>query len=553
MTSTQWQRLRDLFDKALALPSAQRPAFLDESCLDDPELRQELELLLAAGSVEDNPLSRPLPEVDTALLPRLQQALVVEPTARFHTGLTLKNRYRVHRHLGDGGFGQVYLAQDMELDNRQVVVKFLPSAQVKASWHGKRFRQELQALAKLDHPGIVSVYDTGETDSGVPYLVMQFIPGETLRALLERGPVPFDRMRKFAAQMAESLAVAHIAGVSHRDLKPENIMIRQSGQEEPRAVLLDFGLARLAEGESTGGRRSSVLAGTPAYMAPEQLLGAPVEASDQYSLGVVVLEALTGKRLHEVIGGEGPASAVARAFGERQDVPAPARAALIRALAFSPAERFASVREFATAFGESEPVRSRQPWLWLVAAAVLLIGFLATIAWRVPQDTRIAFSITDAAGGTPPTNALFHKGDRIRLRFAPSASGHFYLFNGSQTAQTMRLLSPGQGSDNGAIAADQIVEFPSKPGEFLEFDEQKGEEEIWVVWSARPLPDLEAMRRFSQAPLGGEIRDPIALEKLRGLLRSMPAGVPKPVERGPGGAFRTSGDLLIGRVVLRHE
>lgn len=553
MTTTQWQRLRELFDQALALPPPERPAFLEATCADDAELRQELELLLAAGSVEDNPLSRPLPPVDAALLPRLQAALVLEPTAKLQTGSTLKNRYRLKRHLGDGGFGQVYLAEDLQLENRQVVVKFLPSAQVKASWHGKRFRQELQALAKLDHPGIVSVYDTGETDSGVPYLVMQFIPGETLRALLERGPIPFDRMRMFAAQMAEALAVAHAAGITHRDLKPENIMIRQSGQEEPRAVLLDFGLARLAEGESNGGRRSSILAGTPAYMAPEQLLGTPVEASDQYALAVVILEALTGKRLHEVIGGEGPASAVASALGERQDVPAGARAALIRALAFSPAERFASVPEFAIVFGASDPARSGKRRVWLAAVALFLIGMLAVMAWLARQDTRIAFSIVDAAGGTPATNAPFHKGDRIRLRFAPSASGYFYLFNGSHTAQTMRLLSPGHGADSGAIAADQIVEFPSTPGEFLEFDEQKGEEEIWVVWSARPLAVLEAMRRFSQAPFGGEIRDPIALEQLRGLLRSMPAGVPKPVERGPGSAFRTSGDLLIGRVVLRHE
>jgi TolB-like protein/Flp pilus assembly protein TadD len=208
-------------------------------------------------------------------------------------GRTL-SRYRILERLGEGGMGEVYRAHDERL-GRDVALKLLaPGRGTDAD--RERIRREAQTLSRLSHPGISMVFDVA-ADDGTEYLVMELVPGETLKEVIARGPVPEPRARDVAAQIADALAAAHQHDVIHRDLKPANVMLAPDG----RAKLLDFGLAlrcpsELTSRETTADVERGLVVGTLAYMSPEQMLGRSVdERSDLYSLGVVLFEMLAGR------------------------------------------------------------------------------------------------------------------------------------------------------------------------------------------------------------------------------------------------------------------
>ncbi len=213
-----------------------------------------------------------------------------------HEAGTLLGPYQILSLLGAGGMGEVYLARDTRLD-REVALKVLASGASRDSAARGRFRQEALALSRLNHPHIETVYDFG-SQGEFDYLVLEFVPGETLAARLERGPIPEREALELAAQVGEALEEAHDRGVLHRDLKPGNVIVTPKG----RAKVLDFGLAKLTQdtGDQTvtmGLTLAGTTLGTVPYMAPEQLLGEPVDArADLYALGVALYEMLTGVR-----------------------------------------------------------------------------------------------------------------------------------------------------------------------------------------------------------------------------------------------------------------
>ena len=194
-------------------------------------------------------------------------------------------RYQIRREIGRGGFGAVYEAFDPQL-GRTVALKALKPGRSKHPVSEEWIQKEAEAVAKLDHPAIVTIFDVGTCPAGA-YLVMELLRGETLAKRIEKGPLPVDEALRIAEQMAEGLAHAHSRGVLHRDLKPANVFVCEDG----RVKLLDFGLAHLLGTEGSSG------AGTPAYMAPEQAAGAVVdERADVWAAGMVLGEMLTGKR-----------------------------------------------------------------------------------------------------------------------------------------------------------------------------------------------------------------------------------------------------------------
>jgi serine/threonine-protein kinase len=210
------------------------------------------------------------------------------PHGRFEPGTRLGTRYRVVGLLGRGGMGEVYRADDLEL-GQAVALKFLPPALAGNATELARFRGEVRVARQIAHPNICRVYDIGEADGHV-FLSMEYIDGEDLASVLRRmGRPSSDKALEIARQICLGLAAAHDAGMLHRDLKPANIMIDGRG----RVRITDFGLAGLAD-ELT---REGGIAGTPAYMAPEQLTGGRVSVrSDVYALGLVLYEVFTGKR-----------------------------------------------------------------------------------------------------------------------------------------------------------------------------------------------------------------------------------------------------------------
>src|SRR5882672_8993921 len=230
----------------------------------------------------------------------------VEPTSLKETamfeqpelcGLTLDNRYFIEKELGRGGVGAVYLARDRKLHDKAVVIKILLEKSLQNSWVVQKFQQEKEALARVDHPGVVGILDTGELPDGKPYLVMQFIDGVTLRSLIRPEGLVLDGAAELLKQIGRALSAAHDKGVLHRDLKPENIMLQRLGAGEEQVKIIDFGIAKLKDSIVAPSTMTGATAGTVSYMAPEQLSGRPVSATmDIYAMGVIAYELVTGRK-----------------------------------------------------------------------------------------------------------------------------------------------------------------------------------------------------------------------------------------------------------------
>ena len=259
--------------------------------------------------------------------------------------------YEIVRSLGAGGMGEVYRARDTRL-GREVALKILPESVANDAARRARFDLEARAASALNHPNIVTVHDIGE-EGGVSYIVTELVEGESLRALIERGPVAARKLIDIAAQIADGLAAAHAAGITHRDLKPENIMLTRDG----RVKILDFGLAKVAApapDESTVtqglGTDPGTVMGTVAYMSPEQARGAAVDSrSDQFSLGLILHEMATGKQTFRRESLPETMTAIIKDDAPALDasVPAPLRWVVERLLEKDPEERYASTKDLA--------------------------------------------------------------------------------------------------------------------------------------------------------------------------------------------------------------
>jgi serine/threonine-protein kinase len=288
MNAEKWKKVEAIFESAIERDPAERAAYLDEACGRDAALRREVESLLA----HQQPTGRFMPTlVHEAAKIVARDRSAASSDSRFIPGTVLAGRYRVVGPLGKGGMGEVYRADDLKL-SQVVALKFLPESLEKDRAMLERFHREVRIARQISHPNICRVYDIGEVD-GQHFLSMEYVDGEDLASLLRRiGRLPSDKAVEIAAQLCAGLAAAHEQGVLHRDLKPANVMIDGRG----KARIMDFGLAGLAD-EFHG---QEVRAGTPAYMAPEQLAGREVtERSDIYSLGLVLYEIFTGKKAFE--------------------------------------------------------------------------------------------------------------------------------------------------------------------------------------------------------------------------------------------------------------
>lgn len=530
MTGERWAQIRRIFAAASRLSGTERERYLDAECGDDTGLRREIEELLASADGADGNVESIVGEAAQALASH-QEGRSIGP-------------YRIRRVIGQGGMGQVYLAErdDAELD-QQVAIKVV-------GWYAvtetqiERFLAERQILAGLDHPNIARLLDGGRTDDGVPYLVMEYVDGTIItRYADEAGLAIKDRLALFLKVCA---AVQHAHGrlVIHRDIKPSNILVTADGTPK----LLDFGIAKLLDasllGQSQPVTRADLRVLTPEYASPEQLRGLPVTTqTDVYGLGLLLYELLTGRFPYDIDGPDSPkldqvileadpglpSVAVTRPVKEDAAGPRIPAAELSRALAGDldnivmmalrkePVRRYATVKELADDIGNysaDRPVAARGD-----SAAYRAGKFL--------KRNRLAVTAVVAVGIAGLLQAAFYTGrladerDRAQLEAARATEVAGFLtdlFAEADPAQSLgEPLTARQMLDRGAARiVDELDGQPDlQAALMLTIAESYGNLEENVA--AREYLELSVPQ--AEARLGDGHRDVLALRRLLGMAR----------------------------------
>jgi serine/threonine-protein kinase len=386
----------------------------------------------------------------------------------------LAERYRLHRHLGEGGMATVYLAHDLKHD-RRVAVKVL-RPELAAILGGERFLNEIKVTANLQHPNILPLYDSGAADSFL-YYVMPHVEGESLRQKMEREKqLAVDETVEIAKAVAGALQYAHDRGIVHRDIKPENILL-QSGQP----LVADFGIA-LAVSQAGGTRltETGLSLGTPHYMSPEQATGdRELDArSDVYSLGAMVYEMLVGEPPHL---GKSLQAIIAKILSEkplpithsRDMVPPNVEAAVMRALAKSPADRFARAADFAAALvnptfalpsmaapaGPITRAPARRPAVMgaLVVTAVLAVSVAAWALVRgapPPPVTRVSVFLPQEQAFAGAATFDLSRDGSLMVYEGPTESGGTQLWLRRWDALGAAPIRETEGATGPAISPD---------------------------------------------------------------------------------------------------
>lgn len=443
MHADRFEVVQALFAAALEHPPEKRAAFL--ATVDDPEVSAEVVSLLEAhesGGRLDSLMERlrglqvDLPSVPVSeLLHRLRDAL--------------GTRYRVERELGQGGMAIVFLAMDVR-HGRRVALKILPPELAHELGTG-RFLQEIAIAARLAHPNILPLHDSGDAD-GLLYYVMPYVEHESLRRRLDReGALPVEEALKITREVADALGYAHRHGVVHRDIKPDNILL-----EAGHAVVSDFGIARAMKAAGDADLSEAVIAlGTPAYMSPEQVRGDPRldGRSDLYSLACV---------LHEMLGGTTPFSGrgVDDVLNQHLREPPPLLPAVPpwltavtrRAMAKAPADRYATAEAFAEALVAPRPEAAQWRRVGVVAAPVVLAAGLAVwvLADRASSPLPESASVVAVLPPSPraPDTTLARLGRDLVVTISANLDG----VSGIRTVDALTILA--QTSSSGMLAGD---------------------------------------------------------------------------------------------------
>lgn len=565
--------IAELYQSALPLNPAERNAFLATTCASDTVLHKELESLLEADDSSEEFLDQPIFELGLKLLvdPELQSqdSPADQKTDDDFVGTTVDGRYEVVDKLGSGGIGDVYRARDKKLMGRAVVIKILKDSSLSKPWIVTKFQQEIEALTKIADAGVVGVIDAGKLPNGKPYLVMEFVEGCNLREFIQRrqsasGRVTFDEVAEIVRQVGRALTSAHDAGIIHRDLKPANIMLRRTASDDLQVKVIDFGIAKIADSASSETTTTGVMAGTVAYMAPEQLEGRKVSpVSDIYSLGIIAYEMVTGSRPFNP---ESPAllpefqrngvKVLPRDL--RPGLPLLAQTAMLKALSYQPASRYQRARDFgdalADALHDDESVvpgenKSLEKPLVEAAAPVpiqplpalrqryktglllgtillpLLIGVVyAWHSWANPAFVRtLTYSLTIQKPNREPAQSSgqesFKSGDRFSLNVFSRESGYLYVLNeGAEDGggRIFTLIYPTPETSNGSAKLDA----PIIRTAWNTFAGPPDKEEFWIVWSSSPITQLEEAKNAALTIHEGKISSAATVRRVRDFLMS---------------------------------
>ena len=412
MTTEQHLRVREIFEAALDRDASQRAPWVARQAADDPAVRDEVISLLDHHGRAGNFLTEPIVE-------RVPDLLADEAVLAAGTAL---GAYTIVKELGRGGMGRVYLASDARL-GRQVAIKVLAPHLTRDGLQRERLRREARAAAALTHPGICAVYALEENGDEL-FIVTEFIDGATLRHEIASGRRPSSsEIIRTAREIAAALADAHSRGVIHRDLKPENIMRTRDG----RLKILDFGLARLEAAPAAGTfvTEPGLLVGTPAYMAPEQLNGGPVDVrADVFAFGALLYEYISGQH---PFAAATPLATIARVLESEArpldvqcpHVPGAVLECVERCLQKAADQRFRSAVDIAVALERADETNAPQAgsmW-WRIHQLVIMAVYIgvASLGWQIKEWVRmpatvslfIALGVGAAIGGVLRGHLIF--------------------------------------------------------------------------------------------------------------------------------------------------
>jgi tRNA A-37 threonylcarbamoyl transferase component Bud32 len=467
----------------------------------------------------------------------------------------LGDAFRVESELPAGGMSRIFLANEQSL-NRRVVVKVLPP-ELTSEVSSARFRQEMELLARLQHPHILPILSSGSRGE-LLYYIMPFVAGESLRhRIAAEGALPVTDAVRILSEVADALGYAHAAGVLHRDIKPENILL-----EGRHAVLADFGVARALVDARTGARLTAtgVAVGTPGYMSPEQLAGDAIDArAEIYALGVVGYEMLSGKPPFE-----GPtAQAVLTAHlttpplpltEVRPEVPPQVSNAISRALSKNPEERFVTALEFAEALGGS-PGTGSAPRVagasrrraGLVVGGLVLLGAIAALALstrgsRIPAGLLAELRTAADSGRLDQLATLL---DSAGAQVTDRAVAGFV----APHAGTLRVTSEPRGAEVTIARASPLAGFASRGYRAIgstPVEQRLVAGEYSVALHLTGMPPRFLLARIGPEEQQSVVAELLAGDSILGPVVTVPAG-PSPVDGSPVAAF------LLGQFEVTNE
>ena len=607
MTPERFQKVGELYDRATELEPDQREAYLAAACAGDEELRLEVESLLAAHESASAFIDRPAVEIAATLI-----ANHTGPTTGSIEGEKI-GTYQVLSLLGKGGMGEVYLARDQKL-GRKVALKVLPKQFTQDPMRVKMFEREARAASALNHPNIITIFDIGRFENA-QFIATEYIDGQTLRQRIKTSAMAMRELLDVAIQTAGALATAHDAGIVHRDIKPENVMLRRDGYVK----VLDFGLAKLTETISVsqinhdaitrGGAYTTtgLVMGTVSYMSPEQARGETVDGrSDIFSLGVLIYEMATGKTPFT----GATAIEVLAATLERepipltqcdQRIPAELERIVAKSLRKDRERRYQTIRDMlvdlqslkqqldfeATGIVPSRRSRKKSVLLGSIAALALVIVvagaiffpkiFLSSVAPErvvTPERTLSYYLIAQRDPRRFPNSQpfrstgehIFEAWYQVRLMISSDQAGYLYVLNEGPPDQVNNLanyvmLFPDSDTNNwsAAISANRTVQIPptseKSDGNCIQFDDEKGTEKLWLVWSERSVSELEAVKHLANFNDGGAIRDPDQAIAIAQYLARHYASKPDAIkdEEQKQITFKAKGEALVALIRIEHQ
>lgn len=477
-------------------------------------------------------------------------------------GQILDGRFLIEKDLtedgaDEGAIGLIYLARDLKHLKKQVIVKILKQDSLRKEVKediARKFRHEKEALIRLNHPNIVHLLDSGTLLDGNPFLVIEYIPGYSLRQTLrEQVKLPFDLIAHIIDCVSAALSAAHSQNILHRDIKPENIMLTPQDESFDFVRVIDFGIARVENPVLADATQVVRGIGTPLYVAPEQLVGnlEQTAAADIYSLAIVVYEMLTGelpfqpKSKFELLelrkqGVKVPPSRL------RNDLPVEAERILLSALEFEADKRPQNARAFGRALANAlrdvnKPITTIEQkkgrykgFVWTTAGLLILAAILIPIGlviWLKPNKNLQANAIS--SNTIKPANAniqpiktptpqeltyflmvqkmrgkktfeepfkssgqeIFENGYKFKMVFQTDKDGFIYLFNEGKDAQGKTVYNilyptPEDNSGSAQIKANQQVETSQNT-----FGGSRGTEIIWLAWTTQSNSDLEDVKQ----------------------------------------------------------